>query len=79
MKLIKYILWFIFGKKEQVTYKSFKWFRDAEWRELNRIESNGRVIQTVTCTSDNYKNLYESQFNTILYGKIYHYSIYKTQ
>lgn len=52
------------------------WFKRQEWKELERYNQAGELLHTVTCTGDNYRNLYESQFSTRKYGEVFRYKIH---
>ena len=54
--------------------KNLKFFESNIWVELNRYDENGKFIGTVTCTEDNFLNLYNSQFKKkTVYGQIFFY------
>jgi len=56
--------------------QSINYFIDNQWEELNRHNLHGTVIETVTCTDENMRNLHDSQHDNILYGEVYRYSKY---
>ena len=60
--------------KNQMKILELKFFKDNFWSEFERFSLNGKLIKTVTCTEDNYLNLYNSQINQNLYGEIFRYN-----
>lgn len=56
--------------------KELSFFRQNIWNELNRFDSNGNVVSTITCTEENMLNLYNSQFeDETLYGQVFFYEL----
>jgi len=58
--------------------RSLKWFKNRIWEELSRFE-DGKFVQSVTCTTENIDNLYNSQHNKEIYGSIFTYETYKPE
>ena len=54
---------------------AYKWFEVRLWKELVREFDSQPEERTVTCTEDNIRNLYESQFeDKTLYGHVFTYT-----
>jgi hypothetical protein len=58
--------------------KTIEWFISNEWNELNRFR-DGVLIESVTCTPENYENLFRSQFDKSGYGETYTYELWNGQ
>ena len=61
-------------KKDNII-QTLDFFKNNFWREANRFNSKGELIQTVTITEENFENLFNSQFeDKTVYGTIFTYS-----
>ena len=56
--------------------KDLNFFLKNLWVELNRFDENNNLIQSVTCTEDNFNNLFNSQFDKTIYGQVFNYTLY---
>jgi hypothetical protein len=56
--------------------KDLNFFLKNLWVELNRFDENNNLIQSVTCTDENYNNLFNSQFDKTIYGQVFNYTLY---
>jgi hypothetical protein len=63
-------------KTKKQKMKELSFFTENIWNELDRFDSDGNMVSTITCTEENMFNLYNSQFeDKTEYDQVFFYEL----